>query len=95
MKNQTCCFIGHSAISKKEYESIEYLFENEIVELINQGVYCFNTGAALGFDMLAAQTVLRLKETYPFIILDAVLHHKNNPTKGWSEKNAKKIQPYP
>ena len=54
-----------------------------LVELINDGYIHFQTGGALGFDTLAAQTILDLKTIYPQINLILVLPCLSQ-TKGWS-----------
>ena len=87
---KAACFIGHRVIPVNEYEIIKEHLENEIINIINQGVCHFFTSAALGFDILAAQTVLKLKEIYPDIKLTLILHCET-PTKSWSEKNIKKF----
>ena len=56
-------------------------------ELINSGYCYFGSGGALGFDTLAALTVLELKKTYPHIKLILVLPCKNQ-TKSWSKENS-------
>ncbi|MCH5205201.1 MAG: DUF1273 family protein, partial [Oscillospiraceae bacterium] len=47
--------------------------KKEIIGLIERGVVFFGAGGALGFDMLAEETVLQLKEEYPHIRLVLVL----------------------
>ncbi len=68
-KAHTCMFTGHREIS----ESREVLCERltaELETLINaHGVHSFVAGGALGFDMLAEETVLKLKKRYPHIKL--------------------------
>ena len=54
MKTQTCCFTVHRVIPVDEYEAIAQRLEEEIVNLIHQGVRYFATGGALGFDTMAA-----------------------------------------
>ena len=44
-----------------------------LVDLIENGYRYFGVGGALGFDTLAAQTVLDLKTSYPHIKLILVL----------------------
>ena len=44
-----------------------------LTDLIENGYQFFGTGGALGFDTLAAQTVLDLKTSYPHIKLILVL----------------------
>ncbi len=62
--------------------------ENEIMNLIHQGVRYFGTGGALGFDTMSALTVLKLKLNFPHIRLILVLPCKDQ-TKSWSEKDIK------
>ena len=47
--------------------------KSTIIELIDKGYKYFGAGGALGFDTLAAQTVLDLKSDYPHIKLILVL----------------------
>lgn len=72
-KKQVCCFSGHRIIPKEKLPQIEKALEKMIIELISQGVIFFGNGGALGFDQLAAEKVLRLKEKYPHIGLVMVL----------------------
>ncbi len=56
----------HSArISDRLYETLEKLAES--------GADTFCAGGALGFDTLAAQTVIKLRQEYPWIMLHLVL----------------------
>ena len=73
LKSKTCCFTGHRKIPPEQYESIAERLESEIINLINQGVVNFEAGGAIGFDMLAETTVLKLKERYPQIKLILIL----------------------
>ena len=84
MKDQTCCFTGHRAIPPSEREALKKRLEAEIVNLIHQGVRYFGAGGARGFDTMAAQAVLRLREEYPDIKLILVLPCKTQAG-GWSE----------
>ncbi len=58
--------------------------ENALIALIEQDYCHFGVGGALGFDTLAAQTVLRLRERYPQIRLILVLPCRSQ-TGGWSQ----------
>lgn len=63
-----CAFTGHRKIeSQPDYELLRKL----LVELIENGVDSFYCGMARGFDMIAADEVLKLKEIYPHIKLIA------------------------
>lgn len=76
-KKETCCFTGHRNISKELYENILNNLKNEVEKLINNGVKNFLAGGAIGFDTLAAQAVLSLKNKYPQINLIMVLPCQN------------------
>lgn len=60
--------------------------KNEIIKLIDKGYETYFAGGALGFDTLAAQTVLDLKQQYPQIKLILALPCISQ-TRNWSEKD--------
>lgn len=68
-----CCFSGHRAVPREERGRLESALQDAIVRLIVRGVTDFVAGGALGFDSMAAKTVLRLKERFPQIRLLLVL----------------------
>ena len=82
MKERTACFTGHRTIPFLQRRKIEKRTEEALIEAIKQGYQFFGAGGALGFDTLAAQTVLRLKKTYPQIKLILVLPCLSQ-TRGW------------
>ena len=59
---KTCFFTGHRKILKEDLEGIKFHLKNELIKKYNDGINCFISGGALGFDTLAAQTVLELKK---------------------------------
>ena len=67
---KTCVFTGHrelpSDFPKKK-------LKEEIKKLIALGVDTFLCGMAIGFDLLAAETVLSLKRKYPHVKLVACI----------------------
>ncbi len=83
---QCCCFTGHRIIPAEEAEEIGLRLKAEAENLINKGVVVFIAGGALGFDTMAAQTVLTLKSKYPFIKLVLALPCDNQSEK-WSDSN--------
>lgn len=71
--NNSACFTGHRKITEdreKLSERLYALLESLVTE---QRITDFYTGGAIGFDTLAALTVLRLRESYPHIRLHLVL----------------------
>ena len=63
MRSHTCCFTGHRQIPSEKRAEIAGRLEHVIVSLYQRGVLYYGAGGALGFDCLAAQTVLRLRES--------------------------------
>lgn len=83
-KNRTACFTGHRELPTENLPEISKRLEDTLLTLIEQGYCYFGAGGALGFDTLAAQTVLRLRERYPQIRLILVLPCLNQ-TRGWQQ----------
>lgn len=73
MRERTACFTGHREISSFQSFTIRRKLKKTLQELIKQGYCYFGTGGALGFDTIAAQTVLDLRKKYPNIKLILVL----------------------
>ncbi len=84
LRVNTCCFTGHRIIPSGEKETIRNLLETAIEKAIQDGYRFFGAGGALGFDTLAAQTVLTLKQQYPHIRLILVLPCINQAN-GWKQ----------
>lgn len=73
MQSKTCCFTGHRHLPENQKEEIMRALERAVLALIHSGYRYFGAGGALGFDTLAAKTVLRLRQSYPDIRLILVL----------------------
>ena len=71
-RKTTCCFTGHRELLQDE-KALQKELEKSICSLIEAGFITFQSGGALGFDTLAAQTVLNLKKLFPHIRLSLVL----------------------
>ena len=59
--DKTCFFSGHRKLPEHNKEKIISLIEKNILLKYNAGITNFISGGALGFDTIAAQTVIRLK----------------------------------
>lgn len=59
-----CCFSGHRKIESSLILPIEAKLRYEICRLIDMGVYNYLAGGAVGFDTIAALTVLSIKKGY-------------------------------
>ena len=86
MAEGTVCFSGHRLIPPQVQKPLADRLEALLVQLIESGHARFCAGGALGFDTLAAQTVLRLKECYPHIRLILVLPCRTQ-SHNWSAAN--------
>lgn len=87
-KEKTCCFTGHRIIPHAQYDILAERLESTLKSLIETGITYFGAGGALGFDTMAAQTILKLKHQYPHIKLILVLPCLSQ-TKGWAERDQK------
>lgn len=86
LRSKTVCFTGHRSIAPTELPGISRRLEETLSALIGQGYRYFGAGGALGFDTLAAQTVLRLRERCPQIRLILVLPCLDQ-TRGWRQND--------
>lgn len=91
MKNQTCCFTGHREIPAGEENIIKERLTEVLTSLIEEGITDFLAGGAIGFDMLAEEVVLSLREKYPHIRLHIIVPCSNQPLK-WSSDNVRKYE---
>lgn len=87
MREKTCCFTGHRHIPPEDRDRLAARLEETVLALIEGGFRFFGAGGALGFDTMAAQTVLRLRERFPQIRLILVLPCLEQ-TKGWQPADA-------
>ena len=88
LRSQTVCFTGHRDIPLMERYRVKKRLRAVLVELIEKGYCYFGAGGALGFDTMAALTVLELKKKYKHIKLVMVLPCRNQTNK-WKPKNVR------
>lgn len=69
---KVACFTGHRKLPS-DCAELRAELEKAVTKLIEQGVIFFGNGGAVGFDILAAETVLHLKQQYPQIRLIMIL----------------------
>ena len=62
MKKETCCFTGHRDIPVTEEAAVRSRLRKQIPDLLEKGYNTFLVGGARGFDMLAAEVLLDLRE---------------------------------
>ncbi len=73
MSGTTCSFTGHRQIFHIHSEALPKALERVILQLYDSGYRWFQSGGALGFDLFAAESVLRLRERLPELHLRMIL----------------------
>ncbi len=91
MKDRTVCFTGHRRIPASQMPEVSKKLRTVVVDLINRGYCHFAAGGALGFDTLAAEVVLSLREAFPHIDLTLALPCPDQ-TKGWTEESVRRYE---
>lgn len=71
--NKSVCFTGHRTIAEDKETLSARLYTLLVRFVTEQNVTDFYTGGAVGWDALAALTVLKLRESYPKVKLHLVL----------------------
>lgn len=67
-----CIFTGHRVLPG-DLLPLRQALRRRILQLADQGFTRFASGGAMGFDLLAAELVLELKETHPQLELHMIL----------------------
>lgn len=89
--NTACCFTGHRDIPTAEIDTLSKALDYEIERHFTEyGVTDFISGGAIGFDLLAAEAVIRAKKQHPSIRLILALPCANH-SRGWSAQNISKL----
>ena len=83
--NKGCCFTGHRSIDKNDEEKIIHQLEKAVESEIADGALDFYNGAAYGFDLMAAQVVLQMKNKYENIKLYLIIPNEKQSAK-WGEE---------
>ena len=82
-----CSFTGHRDIPFGEKQTLKCRLKETLVKLIEEkDVRLFIAGGALGFDTMAAETVIELRGNYPEIKLRLALPC-DDQTKRWKEND--------
>ena len=91
IREKSCCFTGHRRIPENETASLKARLRETVEALIRRGYIYFGAGGALGFDMLAAETVLELRRIYPQIRLVLVLPCSDH-TARWNPRDVREFE---
>lgn len=88
-KSQTLFFTGHRDIQNTE--ELRELLKDTVKFFIGKGYKYFVAGGALGFDTLAADCILELRDAGEDVELILMLPCKNQAAK-WSPEDVRKYQ---
>lgn len=89
-KNETCCFTGHRDIPISKRDLVWHALENEVARAYALGIRSFIAGGALGFDMLAAHAVLKLREAHPEVTLTLAIPCRDHDA-AWSMESKREF----
>lgn len=70
---RSACFTGHRQIPHAQGKPVVQALRREITRAAGMGITRFYAGGALGFDTLAALTVLEMRKTLPGLELHSVI----------------------
>ena len=87
---KVCFFTGHRIIEKGKISQVEGWLREEILDKINHKVEVFIAGGAVGFDTMAAEQVLFMKQDYPDIKLFLYLPCTDQDA-DWNEADRKRL----
>lgn len=82
MRKNSCCFTGHRIIARADRAPLTSALEAELERLFARGITEFYAGGARGFDTIAAECVLRVRERLP-IRLHLILPCRDQ-CRGWT-----------
>lgn len=77
-RESSACFTGHRHINEYTPEQISAKIRDTVERLIDIGITDYYAGGALGFDMIAAITVINMKKEYPQLRLYLALPCKDH-----------------
>lgn len=89
-RKSVCCFTGHRSISCETNFVTSQKIKHAVNHLIRKGVRTFIVGGALGFDTIAAVTVINMRDNDPLFDENGervdISLHVAVPCKGQSDK---------
>ncbi|MGO5028244.1 SLOG family protein [Candidatus Agathobaculum pullicola] len=89
LRDQTCCFTGHRILPANATTAILRKLNSILLPLIEQEIRVFWLGGALGFDTLAAEHLLKLKQQHSQLVICLALPFEEYRNR-WSEAQKKR-----
>ncbi len=84
-KRISCCFTGHRELAAEERQKLLPRLKSTVLHLISLGVKEFHSGAAIGFDTLAASVVYDVSREHPDVRLVLEIPYETQALKWKSE----------
>ena len=84
MDELICCFTGHRTLEKRHLSRLPDRLSGILKEKYREGYRVFRAGGALGFDTVAALSVLDLKRDCPDVRLELMLPCRDQAAK-WGD----------
>ena len=91
LREKTCCFTGHRIIPNDMLSGLQRELREAVTSLVESGICFFGTRGAIGFDTLAAETVLSLQGKYLQIKLFLVLPCPEQADR-WNSKDKERYE---
>lgn len=86
-KEHSCCFTGHRDLTEEEKYTAERRIRAVVKAFYEMGITDYITGGAIGFDTIAAATIINMKRSgYPNLRLAVVIPFKDQPER-WSHSD--------
>ena len=86
MDTKACCFTGHRNLPESSISILRKRLQFCIENYIRDGGRYFACGGAFGFDLLAAEEVLKAKQKYPQVQMILLLPYPGY-TKYWKQED--------
>ncbi len=78
LHSKTIAFTGHRFIPFDRQPKVKSLLRQSIANIYKQGFFTYYCGMAMGFDLLAAEVIISMKEQgFPNLKLIAVVPYRN------------------
>ena len=90
-RDTACCFTGHRIISGGDIEAVRRGLSSAIDALYGDGIRCFISGGAIGFDIEAAEAVISARGGKPDIRLIMALPCEKQD-KSWTAVQKKRYR---
>lgn len=90
-KDLTVCFTGHRVIPREELPGLTARLDSVLEALYQRGFRDFISGAALGFDVLAAERVIALKAKHAGVKLHLAIPCSSQADR-WSQQDCERYE---